>query len=810
MAENIVISTAPPASTASDYTKLRELGIGYIEHFARDVWTDYNTHDPGITILEMLCYAITDLSIRTQLPIEDLLTSSYKSPAAVQEAFATADLVLPTCPVTESDYRKLYIDIEGVRNAWLTKGQKTVHVNCKQAVLSHESPQTPDPDEQWTRFDLNGLYDLLIDFDHYYIQQQKEAAFLTDAQVQTHILQAVKEAYLDNRALCEDVNHIREVPVQKIMFCADVELAREANVAETHARILFQVQNYLSPFIKRYSLQEMKDTHISFDRAFEGPLLQNGFILDEELAAAGLRERVYASDLINLMMGIEINGIKVVKAVRKVKLNLLETDLTKPCEKWKTVDTAGAAWCLHIPSGHQPQLCMEKVALHFYKDIIPVGTQTTKEKALTRLLELQKAQHEANKKQIDPVPVPTGEVYDLAAYSPMINDFPQTYGIGVYGLPASATPERKAQASQLKAYLLFFDQILANYLAQLQHLKTLFSAEENAATYFAQVLSGVGDIENLYGNYTDLGSTLEAMLKTWEDFENNPSRKNRFLDHLLARFAENFSDYALLMFSLFGDRSGQDVLKDKVAFYNDFYQCPPRNAGESESDWQTRCRAFFHQVSRVRAYQYCQPAWANENVAGLTRRIARLLGMEQFRAIEPNNAEAEGGERIFLLEHILLRPDAANPDEGWFTVCTEPDCTHCRPLDPYSYRVSVVLPGYTERFRNMNFRRYAERVIREELPAHVLARICWVNREHLTLFNEKYKNWLAAKADSCVAKDLSAFATALNELLEILSQLYTVYPGGVLHDCDNPDEAAPVILGHSALGSLRNTNEDIV
>ena len=46
---------------SQDYEQLRRLGLNYIEQFSREIWTDYNIHDPGITILEALMYAITDL-----------------------------------------------------------------------------------------------------------------------------------------------------------------------------------------------------------------------------------------------------------------------------------------------------------------------------------------------------------------------------------------------------------------------------------------------------------------------------------------------------------------------------------------------------------------------------------------------------------------------------------------------------------------------------------------------------------------------------------------------------------------------------
>jgi hypothetical protein len=35
------------------------------------LWSDYNVHDPGITLLELLCYGITDIAHRTtfRMPI---------------------------------------------------------------------------------------------------------------------------------------------------------------------------------------------------------------------------------------------------------------------------------------------------------------------------------------------------------------------------------------------------------------------------------------------------------------------------------------------------------------------------------------------------------------------------------------------------------------------------------------------------------------------------------------------------------------------------------------------------------------------
>ena len=40
-----------------DFTAMRAEGINYIAGLSGKIWTDHNVHDPGITLLELLCYA---------------------------------------------------------------------------------------------------------------------------------------------------------------------------------------------------------------------------------------------------------------------------------------------------------------------------------------------------------------------------------------------------------------------------------------------------------------------------------------------------------------------------------------------------------------------------------------------------------------------------------------------------------------------------------------------------------------------------------------------------------------------------------
>ncbi len=109
------ISTLPPDFKSQDFGFLRSEGLDVIQQLAAHSWTDHNVHDPGITLLEALCYAMTEGGLRAGMDIKDLIASSrsYHTPD-----FFTASQVLPSSPITVIDFRKVLIDHLLVRNAW--------------------------------------------------------------------------------------------------------------------------------------------------------------------------------------------------------------------------------------------------------------------------------------------------------------------------------------------------------------------------------------------------------------------------------------------------------------------------------------------------------------------------------------------------------------------------------------------------------------------------------------------------------------------------------------------------------------------
>jgi hypothetical protein len=1013
-----------------DYAWLRSEGMRHIESLSGKLWTDYNTHDPGVTFLELMCYAITDLGYRTAMPMTDLLASAKNNEAEMHKQFLSALQILPNAPVTVDDYRKVLVRIDGVKNAWLSKHETSVIANYKQQQPPHmryayPESELPAPGKE-VKFGLKGLYDILIEFDEF---EEKDETVI--AAEKKEILKHVRSVYHHFRNLCEDIVAVKEVPQQEVVLCADIELEPKADPELVWAKIAFAVSQYLSPDINFYSLKEMQAKGRSSDEIFDGPVFdygsikpdqndthtiftKKGFIDDKEVKDSALRTQIRLSDIIRVIGKIE--GVKVIRSLAFAFCSCEETDPAKVAQLFDK-----DVWTLCIKPGHKPVLCLDNTVLNFYKDIIPIQLKETE--ARTRLAALN-AEHKRKLEasSVEDLPMPLGSYRDIRSYATMQNQLPETYGVGPAGLPDSVGTVRKSQVKQLKAYLLFFDQVLANYFAQLANVKTLLSADNSvAATYFSNVVNQLNDRDALLPEW----STASADTIRKAALDQYPERKNAFLDHLLARFNEQFGDYVFLLHRLYGNDFEYAAIRHKVNFYKDYsnvsawrgsaYDCGNTQSPQEEL---VNVSGMEKRISRLLGFNH----YKRQKIAGLPYKVYKVapadatslytwsvqqaavdilygsgtsygnvdayeelglvsvIGVEQIpyrftvngdltksafvitdsngaiaaqsgkeypliagaipaaafsqsdtivnkilaavlanakfqlssdkkrvtfaifdtvtgsvlgrspswfpvlpgEALSGNYTEAQKAiteilaavkadfryviaddkktfsfylpgsarrvllvsnasfaisgvpdmsvfapvesqahqvisyledtfrlEGMYVVEHILLRPGrlTAAPDE-FMPVCIDPNGNYCRPLDPYSFRIDVILPGYSLRLRNRYFRQYAERIIRMETPAHILPRICFVDEAHMQEFEAVYEEWRKEKRKS-VRLDLPMDKVINSKLIEVLDNLFTIYDQGYLADCDDDtDNINPIVLGATYLGTLGGNSEN--
>lgn len=873
-----------------DFDFLRKKGIEYIESLGSNLWSDYNSHDPGITILEVLSYAITDLSSRISLPVEVIVadeTTDY-----LKNQFLIANLALPIKPITAQDYRKLYIDLDGIKNAWIKKHEKTVHANCKDYILGFEPFEVEEKFQK--EFVLNGLYDVLIELDEmdpelYNTNPKKEAR-------KQELKDLVRSTYHANRNLCEDLIHIDLVEEHPVQVCAQIELLPEADEELVHARVLQTIDNYLSPNLRFYSLGEMLEKGYSTDEIYNGPLLTHGFLDNTELQATELRTEVRLSDLVQLIQQIE--GVDV---IRDISIDHCEGDAK-----------GGKAWLLCVPDGLKPTRC-DKSVFSYFKGFLPLNINEDEVTAhLDAFQNELEAAEAATASETNELELPIQDKPSLGQFSTIQNDFPEVYGLGNEGINPALSEADKSKTKQLKAYLLFFDQILATYFAQLQKVKELLSINgELEKSYFTQLVKNVKDFKDIMpGEYTnpDPAITEDDVLTNLllSGLEDEVVRRNQILDHLLARFAENFSEYAYLMKQLYGSFTDTAVIKTKERFLKEYgtigcerglsfnyYQQLPAQLWNTDnvSSFQKRIallsgnpdytRRNFSNHSleiyeeedndgiieyRFRIKNSSKTILSSgskhyHNLAALYKEIFDIknygrfeenyeikinkAGRFYFNLTNPNfpdlnderhviarripsfkteaNAEAaieeaaafiaelDPNEGMYLIEHILLRPDVtqATMDADYFMNICKENCESCAGIDPYSFRISIVLPGWTERYSNIDFRRFMEDLIKKELPSHIMPKICWIGwpesyempegeENEMMVLEAAYQAWLLSKTDNEQAQDKDK----LIDLYTIVNTLHTIYPQGRLHNCDNDEEQQDIILGRTNLGII--------
>jgi hypothetical protein len=594
MLQPTTIKKQPFKHPSLDYNFLRELGIEATQRLSGQIWTDYNTHDPGVTILEQLCFAITDLSYRTDFPIHELINSKSNSlDEELKDTFFDASEILPTNPLTVDDYRMLIIDrIKAVKNAWF----EPVRDNLQ---------------------GIQGLYRVLLQVEDNARQPEN---LLT-------IKQQVTELFNAHRNMAEDIESIEILDVEHIVVYADIEIGSEFIAEEILATIQFQVNEYLNPTIRFYTFEELQEEGYTIDQAFNGPMPLHGFIKKENLLP--MRQEVYVSKIMEIITAVE--------GVRRINFFSVEKN-----------DISIEGDVIQIEKGFYPILDMDTINDKYTPSTYPIQFFRG---SLNYDLDL----HTANqllyslfaryKKGYNPKMIYNPNKYpsrfkqqDLASYFSVQHAFPITYGLNAFGLPhwVQPTRERLAMVKQLRGYLINFEQILANYLAQLANVKQLFAIDSRVTqTYFSQVTTDIPLVYEILDVPTTSASTvqkfgsntqnindvataafapkLNALTRKFDPFI---ERRNRFLDHLLARFGEQFStDFLLKVSAGYGNYSGTadpeiDLINAKIHFMQNYVDIS-RN--------------------RSKGFNYLSADGEAWNVSGLEKRICLLLNI-------PNNS----------------------------------------------------------------------------------------------------------------------------------------------------------------------------
>lgn len=504
------------------FTDLFEEGIKLAQRFSGDHWTDYNYHDPGVTMLEYLIYALMDLSYRSNLPIEDLFLIGTDAFDNEKEnlLYAPHD-VFPSDPYTSEDYRKMIIDrIKMVKNAWV-------------------NPVTNDPAGH------KGLFEILV-------QGQDDLDDAAAAKLEYEI----KHLFHQNRNLGHDLSSLKLLKNIPLSLVGEIHLEADAVAEYVMAKIFTEIDYYINPEIKMENPFDLIAEGVAPEIVFQGPRPLHGVIHAHQLKPK--TDAVYISRIQNIIAHIDgVKGVGTIQVLKKglpVHENLISFDSdTFPSIEFQS---------LQHDYAHQLKLFKNNIE----QDVDTVTTQQLIDFDLAE----RRTHYMRKVEYVNALPKGKFSKDQLLAHYAVHNEFPENYAIGKLSQPLNAPAERQAQAKQLKAYLAIFEQVVANHLSQLSHLRELMSISTSLdKSYFTQLPTDINDVQEII---TDPIPSYEQFLN---DISNDPAgyteRRNRMLDHLLARFGEHINSEIIRKYKNPQGKDAeaqinQEIIQTKITF----------------------------------------------------------------------------------------------------------------------------------------------------------------------------------------------------------------------------------------------------
>ncbi|MBV7534710.1 DUF1906 domain-containing protein [Duganella sp. sic0402] len=672
----VTIPRSPPDSPGLDYKALLTEGIALVQVLSGERWTNYNDSDSGVLILQQLCYALTELSYRAGFDVADLLGAPDSGIVSLprQGLYAARD-IMPVSPVTIKQFRKLLLDcVPEAGNIWLT-------------------PLKPADSGG-----VNGLYRIDV------LARQDDC--VCDALPQDDLATRVLDAYTAHRALCEDVQDCKVLAPVIASVRADVYLDQGVDADSVMAQLLFAIGMVLSPEPLRTGLAAQLAAGRSTAEIFGGPLLLRGFIADDQLTPLPS----------NVAVGSVVEAMASVAGVLEVENMLLSAN----GQKYGAEDI--------VPAGDGAILHLEWRAragedgIRLFHDGVECRPNPARvRRLLDRAWDEQRRSYTLEEAYHAAYAAPVGTGQDLSRYSSVQEQFPAVYGIGSYGLPSSADSLRRAQARQLKGYLMSYDQLMADYFSQLAFVRDLFSISAGGdRTYAWQSLRGsVPDVAPLL--HDDYEHQMQLLIARQDPVE---ARQTAILGFLLSLYASALAlppGSACGLVAQAGQRTAlitaqRELLRAMVPATHDRGRgIDYRGRGPQQAGLEVRARIELDMLNSGNAVQLCLIEW-------LLLRDALL----------PVDGEAEdqalpsGAQFSFRVTAVTQLPDEEDEDE---------DADEAAPA---GWRSQV----------------YA--ILRANTPAHVVVDVLYLRPHRMAHFYALYEDWLQALRSGRPAKRRAA------------------------------------------------------
>ena len=267
------------------FDRLRKEGIEISQALSGTGWTDYNYHDPGVTILEQLCFALTDLIYRAKFDVADYLCDSRGEIDMRSLGLHAPEDVLFCRPNTPLDYQK------------------------KLADMSHDINDV--------RIESDGEFGMAGGYGLYRIRVRANVQFGVPAPSTESLIQQATDNFYQVRNLCEDLDG--EVGVVEDIDCrlfAEINIKPGFRAAHILAEIYHVAALELDKGVSYRSYSEGLESGVALDELFDGPHTEHGLIDDSAFSAASQEQDKHLLESAILAKARKVEGVDYISALR--------------------------------------------------------------------------------------------------------------------------------------------------------------------------------------------------------------------------------------------------------------------------------------------------------------------------------------------------------------------------------------------------------------------------------------------------------------------------------------------------------------
>jgi len=265
------------------FANLRRLGIAYAQSYSGEHWTDFNDHDPGVTILEQAVFGPNELNYLVDRTVPELLSNDRGDIPWQSLGLVMPEEIYPCRATTLADLRLVLLD------------------------------QLIEVSEVWLDYDRSnqntlGLINILV--------HPRSKPSSTRAEQHTHeqlLRTQIMAIFSANRNMAEDIGSIEFATEANIQLHASLELDDNYLPADVLAKVFVACRSTISTPTVPMAFDEVSDSGMTLESALTGPATHSGVYL------TGDSMTLSDSDVTHVPVSVFYAALKALRGVRKVE-----------------------------------------------------------------------------------------------------------------------------------------------------------------------------------------------------------------------------------------------------------------------------------------------------------------------------------------------------------------------------------------------------------------------------------------------------------------------------------------------------------